>query len=190
MTDEELVRNIVDDEDALKELMYRYRPIIYDIIHQSYNIGGDYLLDVDDLLQEGYLALYQAAKTYRQNENTRFITYAYTVIKRKIKKQTISINNIYLNEGKSIDNDANQNKMLYASGRMYDDPRKVLMYKETIKYLQGFKKCLTKEEKEILKLREDELSYSEIASRLNISNKRVDNSLQIIKRKFKKYEES
>ena len=95
-----------------------------------------------------------------------------------------------MNEGKSIDNDANQNKMLYASGRMYDDPRKVLMYKETIKYLQGFKKCLTKEEKEILKLREDELSYSEIASRLNISNKRVDNSLQIIKRKFKKYEES
>lgn len=190
MTDEELVRNITNDEDALKELMYRYRPIIYDIIHQSYVISGDYRFDSDDLLQEGYLALYQAAKTYRENQNTRFITYAYTLIKRKIQKETININHIYLNEGKSIDNDSNHNQMMFASGRMYDDPRKALMYKETIKYLQGFKKCLTAEEKEILKMREEELSYSEIATRLNITNKRVDNSLQIIKRKFKKYKES
>ena len=49
-------------------------------------------LEIDDLIQEGYIALYRAIKTFDPSRKTKFSTYAYNVVQRSIINVVVSHN--------------------------------------------------------------------------------------------------
>ena len=55
------------------------------------------------------------------------------------------------------------------------------------KRLNRFMKELSSEDKQILELRGDELSYKEIADLLHISTKKIDNRLRILRKRMGQY---
>ena len=59
-----------------------YERLVYDVI-KRYCFNKN---DIEDLYQEGMIALEKARKNYRYNENTSFSTYAYFYIKGEILK--------------------------------------------------------------------------------------------------------
>ena len=68
--DEELVMKVkVNDEESFEILVSRYRPLIFSIFNQFNKGVGDYLIDSDDILQEGCIALYQACRSYDESYN-------------------------------------------------------------------------------------------------------------------------
>ncbi|MBO5726316.1 MAG: hypothetical protein J6S00_04575 [Clostridia bacterium] len=79
MTDEELVKVIKSgNDDVLHILVSRYTPLIKS---KAKEISASYEVDIEDLMQEGLIALYSAVKVYK-NEVSLFSTFASVCIKR------------------------------------------------------------------------------------------------------------
>lgn len=72
------------NEDAREILFQKYKPIILKLAYQYQNEARLYGLEVDDIIQEAYLGLYQAIQTYDSNNNVLFYTYAMISIRSKI----------------------------------------------------------------------------------------------------------
>ena len=97
------VRDYCDDI-AFNEILILYSRMIQSIISYYVNEVGDYKLNRDDLKQEAYIGLYDACKCYKKDMNTKFSTFAYTCIKRKVHSFYIKYTNLYYKEGISLDN--------------------------------------------------------------------------------------
>lgn len=72
------------NEDARELLFDKYKPIVIKIASQYKNQAKKYGLEIEDLIQEGYLGLYSAVETYDTNNNVLFYTYAIISIRSKI----------------------------------------------------------------------------------------------------------
>lgn len=73
-----------NDEDAEMILLEKYKPIIFKIASQYKKEAKKCGLEIDDLVQEGYLGLYSAIQTYNSSNNVLFYTYAIFSIRSKI----------------------------------------------------------------------------------------------------------
>lgn len=176
----EIIKKVIDgDQEASKEILEAFELLIYSIINK-YELGnGDYIVSKEDLFQEGCIALFQACKTYKKNDVTRFSTYAYIVIERRIKKAFYKMVKPYRKEC-SYDKYEHEDHLKFLETKSISD--NPIKYLEDEGYLKGEFKYLSKEDKEIIKLRFQNYSYKEIAKTLNITTKRVDNRLTRIKK--------
>lgn len=190
MKDEELVLKIKEgNEDALEKLMKRYEALIFSIINQYRSYVGDFSIDRDDLLQEGNIALYESAMKFENDKGVKFVTFAYTIIKRHIIRKNKKNYKAYNYEGLSIDNSlVGDASSKIATNRIYDNPKRNFLFKEMLNNSFLLLNSLSKEEKEIIRLRRDLKTYSEIADELHISVKHVDYKLQKIRKLFKNYD--
>ena len=68
------------DEAALATLIARFMPTIRSLAKRAESPG----LDFDDAVQEGYIGLFHAVKTYDPAKGTAFATYATTCIRNSI----------------------------------------------------------------------------------------------------------
>ena len=57
--------------------------------------------------------------------------------------------------------------------------------KDFEEFLDGFIDGLNEEDRKLIEYRNADLSYKEIAERLKVSNKRIDNRLRLLKKRFK-----
>lgn len=73
-----------NDEFANNILLNKYRPVIVKAASKYYSEASRYGLEMDDLIQEGYIGLYDAMKNYNSNMNVLFYTYAMISIFSKI----------------------------------------------------------------------------------------------------------
>ena len=73
-----------NDEDAKELLFDKYKPIVFKIASQYKDEAKKYGLEIEDLIQEGYLGLYSAIQTYDSNNDVLFYTYAIISIRSKI----------------------------------------------------------------------------------------------------------
>ena len=174
------------DNFALEELLKQFKPIINQIVRKYFLIGAE----IEDLMQEGMIALYRAITTFEIGKDANFRTYARVCIERAVlnaiksanSKKNMPLNNfVSLNTPKEEEDEENFVYMAYEDS----NPESILLYKE--KYDKLFNiatQNLSFFEKNVLELYLDGLNYNEIAERLDKATKSIDNALTRIKTKI------
>lgn len=187
LTDEELIKKVQNgDAEAENELLSRYKDLVVKISRSFYIVGGD----LEDIIQEGMIGLYNAIKNYHDDKEASFKTFAVICIKHKIQgaiKKSQSNKNKPLSSAVSIQSFDSEGEEFYPIEFVLDNtPAKIAIEKENLKDLkENIKSSLSKLEFKVLKLYLEGYSYREIAEILNIQQKAIDNSLSRIKQKLR-----
>ncbi|MGL5053785.1 MAG: sigma-70 family RNA polymerase sigma factor [Cetobacterium sp.] len=177
------------DNEAIEKVFIKYKN---DILRNSRNLfikGGD----VDDLLQEGYIGLLKAIKSFDETREVCFSTFANLCIKRQIitaVKSSNSNKNLKLNTSIIGDKDVNLEDLTqYAKPSMnYHSPEDLLLGKELVNLLGDFlNDNLTALEKKVFYYICKQYKYIEIAEFLNEPPKKIDNTIQRVKKKILAY---
>ena len=179
------------DDEAMEKLLQFFKSKVTSISREYFLLGGDF----DDIIQEGMIGLYKAIQSYDETKNNNFGAFASLCIHRQIQNAVKNANrkknsplNQYLPikyfDGSGSSDEDSVLKLVIADENSNVEQNYIDKEISTI-VLSKVKNCLSEEQFQILKLFINGESYSEIAKKLNISSKQVDNSLQAIKKKLK-----
>ncbi len=164
------------DLDALNTLMTSYKKLVNKIARKYFIIGAD----LNDVIQEGMIGLFNAYSNYNQQKNVQFRTFATICINRQIIS---AIKKAYKHSKNDLIDDVNLNE-IYSNEKIIS-PEDNFIDHENFKILKDeIKSKLSKLETQILNEFLQNSSYEEIASNLNISKKSVDNALSRIRNKL------
>ena len=170
----------VGNETAIETLFDRYKNLVRKKAKSMYIAGGDN----DDLIQEGMIGLYKAARGYDESRGTTFASFASLCIDRQIMTAITASNrekNVPLNNYVSFEtpayNDDNEN--VYKLADVIDK-----------EYARTFEENLVGQlsslEKQVLDYHMEGKNYHQIAELMHKSPKSIDNALQRIKSKAMK----
>ncbi|CDE96221.1 rNA polymerase sigma-H factor [Clostridium sp. CAG:914] len=182
--DFELVSLIRENNEEAREILYnKYKPIIVKkSTDQIYKLGS-YGMEINDLIQEGYIGLDNAINCFNEKENTSFYTFALLCIDRQIityiKKNT---NNkaMILNDAINLDDGK---EYLF---RDNTDIEGSFINKEGAKeFINLICDSLSDIEKKVFSLKLEGYDIGEIANLLNKDTKVIYNTLHRIKYKIK-----
>ena len=161
------------DQEAFALLVHRMMPLIHAQVHSCRCVGTE----DEDLAQEALMGLLAAVRTYRPDGGASFTTYATACIRHRL-----------LSVARRYGPRADREQSLEDSPELPDptvDPALLLMDKEELDgLLHRLRTRLTETEYRVLLLRLGDCSYAEIAARLDITVKAVDNAVQRMRRKL------
>ena len=172
------------NEDAINMLYQKYKPIIIKKSRRAIVFASHHGIEINDIMQEGYIGLDEAIKNFSQETDASFYTFALLCIDRQIANYLRKVNggkDRILNEAVSINDslektlDAGTNLELHLMGKDAN--------KEMVAIMQ---KVLTNFEKEVFNMRLQGYSIDEIAKKLNKDSKAIYNTFWRIKEKIKK----
>jgi RNA polymerase sporulation-specific sigma factor len=185
------------DTKAMDTLIRRYTGFVR-LKSSSYFLAGG---DSEDLIQEGLIGLYKAVRDFRSDKETSFRSFAELCITRQIitaiKTATRfkhSPLNTYVSfsqtpAGQESEGDCTLGDALPGPG--VDEPSIMVISTEE---LQSLVFCLgtglSQLESDALRLYLEGSSYEEMADRLSVDTKTIDNALQRVKRKILQHQES
>ena len=189
LTDEELIELVQQqDETAENQLFERYKDLVTKISRGYFIVGGD----IEDLIQEGMIGLYRAIKGFKQGKDATFKTFAVICIKHQIHaaiKKSLAKKNLPLSTAVSFqtfDKDKESEEYLPLELVLDITPAEHAIDKENLVALkQNIKECLSNFEIKVLKLYLQGFSYIEIANKLEIAKKSIDNALLRIRTKLR-----
>ena len=162
------------EEEAFLSLMGRCMPMLKSL-SRKYRSP---LTESEDLVQEGLMALLVAARTYGEDKGTAFRTYAYACARNRM----ISV---WRRLGGDPPTEQFPEEHELQASEDTTDPALLLLRREEGEMLrQHLQSLLTPVEFEVLMLYLGSYSYREIADRLHIGTKAVDNALQRLRRKL------
>jgi len=179
------------NEDAMEELMRTFKPKVIAISREYFLIGAEF----DDLIQEGMIGLYKAIRIYDETKNHSFSAFASLCIHRQIQNAVKNANrkknsplNSYIPikyyDGSNVSDEDSVLRLVIADENSDIEQNYIDEEINTI-MLSKVKDILTDEQFNILKLFINGDSYFEIANKTNLTTKKVDNTLQAIKKKLK-----
>lgn len=182
LSDERLVSVLADQPPAFEVLFERYRKLVSGIA-SAYAANT---ADADDYVQEGMLALLAAASTYSQEYNASFRTYAAVCVRNRIRNVSGRERAACRNSANSVSlDDPEQTETALLIGDA-ESPENLLLEKERSSELFAkLSELLSKQERETFLLAVRGFTYAEIAARLKISEKSVDNAIQRARRKLR-----
>ncbi len=191
--DNELVSYIEEKHEDARDIMFeKYRPLIVSSankMHKSCKYNG---LEINDLIQEGFLGLSNAITHYSEQKDTSFYTFSKTCIERRMISLIISTKRLkhkILNESLSLEGSSDDSEGVGLElflGDTNSDPENVLLYnEEKSELITNIKKRLTDFEEQVFELKINNFNYREIADILDKNPKAIDNALQRIKVKAK-----
>lgn len=169
------------DDAAFNEVLNGHIKMIESIVLNCVNEIGDFRLNKDDLKQEAIIGLYDACKCYKEDMNTKFSTFAYTCIKRRVHAYYRKCTHLYCVECVSLDN-----SVVKDSGLIYGIQKEQESIKDKMEVLNKLMTQLNYEDRTIVDMRIKNYSYKEISDYLNIKEKRIDNRLMRIKNRLSK----
>ena len=183
-SDEELMEGIHGGEqECMDVLIERYKGQVRKEARTLYLIGGD----SDDLIQEGMLGLFKAIRDYRPEKEASFGSFAklcisrqlYTAIQAAARQKHSPLNTyVELTEGLDDVSDSSRGK----------SPEELLIDQESAESLQDrIEALLSPMEYGILQRYLNGENYVQIAEGLERNPKSIDNALQRIRRKIKKF---
>ncbi|MGN0647626.1 MAG: RNA polymerase sigma factor [Oscillospiraceae bacterium] len=183
-TDEQLVAVFPNNAYAFEVLMLRYVRLIYHIAEGMTSNPQD----AEDYAAEGLLGLLNAAYRFCPEKDASFRTYALVCIRNRIRN--IHEKTLRESHGGTEASSVSIDGMDDASGELLRDPEgtpeTVFLQKERVTALyREMARVLSKREMEIFSLYVDSFSYADIAGRLQISVKSVDNAIQRARRKLR-----
>jgi RNA polymerase sporulation-specific sigma factor len=185
------------DTKAMDTLIRRYTGFVR-LKSSSYFLAGG---DSEDLIQEGLIGLYKAVRDFRSDKETSFRSFAELCITRQIItaiKTATRFKHSPLNSyvsfsqtpaGQESEGDCTLGDAL--PGPSVDEPSIMVISTEE---LQSLVFCLgtglSQLESDALRLYLEGSSYEEMAERLEVDTKTIDNALQRVKRKILQHQES
>lgn len=187
--EEILVKRIkAGDSNAFESLERYYHPFLMQYYKKIKKIINT--IDIDELFQLGRIGLYNAVKGYDKDNDTLFHTYAVLIITgylnnyyRKNRKHFFGTNYNVVSLDYSFDQ--HQLRLMDMIGDRDDDS--VAVRVNTRILLEEVYRSLNSErEKDVLIYRIQGYSYQEIADKMNLTFKDVDNTIQKIRRKLRK----
>jgi RNA polymerase sporulation-specific sigma factor len=185
------------DTRSMDVLIRRYTGFVR-LKASSYFLAGG---DSEDLIQEGLIGLYKAVRDFRSDKETSFRSFAELCITRQIItaiKTATRYKHAPLNTyvsfsqtpaGQESEGDCTLGDAL--PGPSVDEPSVCVISTEE---LQSLVFCLgtglSKLEADALRLYLEGSSYEEMAERLGVDTKTIDNALQRVKRKILQHQAS
>ncbi len=181
-TDEELLLSYKDkDPGVVPYILNKYKNLVRGKSQNMFILGGD----VEDLIQEGMIGLYEAIQDYDPGRDVKFLTFATVCVSRKIYSaidKAKSSKHSPLNDYVSIYDDDFFEEPQGNSA----DPEEAFLNRERLLLIaDAAEKSLSKLEKQVFELKIAGLDYVNIAKVLDMEPKAVDNALQRIKKKIK-----
>lgn len=191
LNDYELLSYVSEgNEDASEILFKKYRPFIISTAKKYYQRCKNNGLEINDLIQEAMIGFNYAINSFKEQKDVLFYTYAKTCVENRLSSTVIGsmrLKNRILNESISLENTNDDYDLNEIIGDDSVDPQKLVLDFETEKgIIEMVKKDLTDLEDQVFELKLNGFNYKEIANILQIDSKKVDNTLQRIKIKFKK----
>lgn len=192
INDYEQLYLISENNDTARELIFeKYKPIIISIANKYYKTLSKKRIDMDDLIQEGYIGLSNAINSFQEQVNVCFYTFCVVCIERQIRcycrKYTAGKNEI-INTSYSFDAQNDENDLFNID--IKDDELSIrnpeIYISNTLVYekLINFKNDLPLKQSLVFELRYNGFKYKEIAKLLDISINSVDSYIHIFKEKF------
>jgi RNA polymerase sporulation-specific sigma factor len=176
---------------AQDELMRRYYGFVR-LKASSYFLAGG---DSDDLVQEGMIGLFKAARDFRTDKETSFRSFAELCVTRQIItaiKTATRFKHVPLNSyvsfshtpaGQDSDSECTLGDAL--PGPKTNDPSVRVISTEELQSLVGcLGSTLSPLESDALRLYLEGSSYEQMAAELGCDTKTIDNALQRVKRKI------
>ncbi len=161
------------DQEAFRLIVHRMEPLIKAQIHACRCDGTE----DEDLAQEALMGLLAAVRTYRPDGGAAFTTYATACIRNRLLSVTRRVGQTPREVPLEEDTELSDTTA---------DPALRLQEQEAAQQLlQLMRQRLTELEYTVMLLRLSECSYDEIAARLGITKKAVDNAVQRLRRKIR-----
>ena len=185
-TDEELIELYREGEEGVVEyLMEKYKNLVRSKATSMYILGGD----TQDLIQEGMIGLFKAVRDYDAGRDACFYTFAqlcvsrniFTAVQKSGRKKHAPLNYYVSIYGQDT---SNENGI----GSVKDNPENIMIGKENLEQLElAIETEMSNFERQVIELRITGMGYDEISKILGRDSKSVDNALQRIKNKLRKY---
>ena len=177
-----IIRKVKEgDNDAYETLLHLHQKMIFKIINSMDKTLGDFMIDEKDLYQEACLALFEAARLFEADRDVKFSTFAFVHIKNTLLNFVKTYRRKYRDDIYSFD--LQGQNLRFAVYDSTVDAYRETQFKEE---LNNFLNELNEMDRKILLLKGSNYSYKEIAERLNISTKKIDNKLRMLKKRLKK----
>lgn len=184
-----------NNEDAYSLMIEKYKPLIKKYANYYYQKFKTQGADKEELIQEGIVGLINAINSYMDKETCLFYTFVIIVIRREMERYTKKLirNKTLILTNASSFYDMIGNHDLYVEETLYSEidtiDRKLSdNYYDLIIY--NFRYELSDLQSQIYELRLNNFSNKEISKLLDITYKSVDNSIRLMKIKFKNYIQS
>ena len=192
ISDNELVMLAVWDDLFRSYLNKRYYYLINIYKYKFMRVIKYYDIDEELIVNCGLLGLEKAIDFYNQDNNTSFKTFASYCIRNSILNviNCDKKNRLFRKNNECSLNSKNDNGSEYENliGDISLDPLNVLENNEDYDLLlRRINKCLSIDENRVFNLLINDCSYSDIMKFLNKTYKQIDNTIQRIKNKIKKY---
>ena len=193
MTDETLIKEAVDNQNknALECLIGRYKDVVNMKANKFFMVGSE----KDDILQEGYIGLYKAVKSFDSQKQNSFRTFANMCIERQLITAVKNSNrqkHIPLNSSVSLNMSAYDDEgessttimEVLDTNKNSEDPLEIITKQEYFNSVEkNINDNLSDFEKKVLKYYKNGESYAKIAERLDTKVKSVDTAIQRIRKK-------
>ena len=182
------------DEVAQNMLMEKYQPIIWKLARKYQKHAKANGLELEDLYQEGYLGLLNAAEQYKEDGGAVFYTYALISIQSKmincIKRATASKHTI-LNQGislyRNVNNDTNVELIELIEDFKAEKPEQNLLEQEMENLVKEFIHLLQFPESLVFELSYNGFKQNDISILLDMTPKLVKSYLQKSRKKLSMY---
>ena len=189
-TDEELVLLAQKgNEEASEFITAKYFSYVRNKSRAYYLVGGE----VEDIIQEGLIGLYEAIKDYSPDKQASFKTFMdicvtrqiMTAIKTASRQKHIPLNT-YVSLNKPLFNDETDKSYedTLVLSRKEDPESLYLDHEKTNEINKEIKNSLSTFEYKVLKLYLQGVSYLNIAKVLEKEEKAIDNAIQRIRKKL------
>ena len=196
MTDENLINEAIKNQNnvALECLMGRYKDVVSMKASKFFMVGSE----KEDIIQEGYIGLYKAVKSYNTEKQNSFKTFAAICIERQLitavknsnRQKHMPLNSSVSLNAAAYEEDENGETTVIEvldTKKGAEDPLEIITKKEYIDLVEkNIDNSLSDFEKDVLKLYKNGYSYATIADKLKTKVKSVDTAIQRIKKKATK----
>ena len=191
LADEELVKLSHDgDELALEYLIERYKYFVRSKARSYFLVGADH----EDIIQEGMIGLYKAARDYKEESSFRSFAelcitrQMITAIKTATRQKHIPLNSYVSLNKPAFDDDSERTVEDALLQDCASDPEELIINLENVSDIENkLNEMLSPLEKKVMVLYLEGKSYVEIGELLGRHTKSVDNALQRVKRKLEIY---
>ena len=181
LPDEALLSQMRDHPQTVRLLLERYRQTVVSMAN-AYAANS---ADAEDFAQEGLLGLLAAISAYDEKRAAGFRTFAAVCIRNRIRSAARRISGAE-EQVSEVSLDDPETDLAEILADSTGSPEQVFLEKEHISALYAkMADVLSRQEQEIFFLSVSGFSYGEIADRLHISEKSVDNAIQRARRKLR-----
>lgn len=183
--DYELIYMIRENDLDKETILKKYKPVVEKYAKKYYGYVSSKALDIEDLIQEGFIALNKAIDSYNE-ESSLFYTFACLCIQRHIYNSVRRINKLKTldNNTYSYNNDSNEINYLELLDADIPSPFFNILDASYQNRLVQIKNNLNPLQGAIFELRYNGFSHKEIATLLDINIYYVRSAISRIRKNF------